>query len=315
MIKGKKILVAGGTGLVGANLTKRLKDLGANVSSSYFSTRPSLFKQIYKKFDFTKFEDCLKATKNRDYVIICAAKSFGANLMKENPSIYILPNLKINANLLEACSVNKVKKVIFISSSTVYQEANYPIRESQLDLNKPPYEFYFGAGWLNRYIEQLAKFYSQSYGMKIGILRPINIYGPFDKFDDEKSNVLPALIKRALKKEKPFTVWGDGSAVRDFIYVDDLIDDLLDVLDKYCVCEPVNVGSGEKITIKKAVNVVLDVCGHKVKPIYDETKPTGIPYRMLNLKKFESLFGKKKRVSFREGIAKTVNWYKSTNFQ
>ncbi len=299
MINDKKILVAGGTGLVGANLTKRLKDLGADVSSSYFSTQPTLFKEIYKKFDFTKFEDCLEATKNKDYVIICAAKSFGVKLTKENPSIYILPNLKINANFLEACQINKVERVIFISSSTVYQEANYPISDDELDLNKPPYEIYFGAGWLNRYIEQLAKFYDKFYGMKIGILRPTNIYGPFDKFDDEKSNVIPALIKRALKKENPFIVWGDGFTVRDFIYVDDFIDDLLDVLDKYCVCDPINVGSGEELTVKAAADIILDVCGHKVEPVYDKTKPTAIPYRMLNLKKFESLFGKKNRISFR----------------
>ncbi len=306
-------MVAGGTGLVGTNLTKKLKDLGADVSSSYFSKPPFLLKEIYKQFDFTKFEDCLSATKGMDYVIICAAQSFGAKTMKENPGLYILPNLKINANLLEACRINKVEKVIFTSSSTVYQETDYPIKENELDLNKPPYEFYFGAGWLNRYIEQLAKFYCKFYEIKIGILRPINIYGPFDKFDDEKSNVIPALIKRALKKENPFAVWGDGSAIRDFIYVDDFIDDLLDVLDKYCVCDPVNVGSGEKLTIKAIVDVILDICGHKIIPQYDKTKPTGIAYRVLNLDKFESLFGKKKRTPFKEGILNTVNWYKSLN--
>lgn len=310
MIKGKKILVAGGTGLVGANLTQKLKNLGADVLSSYFSKPPSFLKEIYKQFDFTKFEDCLEATQNRNYVIICAAKSFGAKTMKENPTAYILSNLKINAGLLEACRINNVEKVVFVSGSTVYQETDYPISESQLDLNKPPYGLYFGVGWLSRYIEQLAKFYAKVYKMKIGILRPINIYGPFDKFDDEKSNVLPALIKRALKKENPFVVWGDGSAVRDFIFVDDFIDDLLNVLENYCVCDPVNVGSGEETTIKKAVEVILGVCGHKVVPEYDKTKPTAIPYRMLNLQKFESIFGKQKRTSFKEGIVKTVNWYK-----
>ncbi|MDD5489581.1 MAG: NAD-dependent epimerase/dehydratase family protein [Candidatus Moranbacteria bacterium] len=310
-IKGKKFLVAGGTGLVGANLTQRLKNLGADVLSSYFSKPPSFLREIYKNFDFTKFEDCLEAVKNRDYVVICAAQSFGAKMMKENPTVSILPNLKINAGLLEACRLNKVGKVVLLSSSTVYPEADYPISEDQLDLNASPYELYFGVGWLNRYIEQLAKFYAKTYGMKIGILRPTNIYGPFDKFDDEKSHVLPALIKRAFKKENPFIVWGDGSAVRDFIFVDDFIDDLLKILENYCVCDPVNVGSGEELSVKAAVGVILDVCGHKAVPRYDETKPTAIPYRMLNLKKFESLFGKQERTPFEEGIKKTVDWYKS----
>jgi GDP-L-fucose synthase len=151
--------------------------------------------------------------------------------------------------------------------------------------------------------------------MKIGILRPTNIYGPFDKFDDEKSHVLPALIKRALKKENPFVVWGDGSAIRDFIYVDDFVEDLLNVLDNYCVGEPLNIGSGEETSVREAVAVILDVCGHPVVPQYDKTKPTAIPYRMLNLKKFESLFGKQPRTPFKEGIKKTVAWYKSLTNQ
>lgn len=311
MIKEKNILVAGGTGLVGTNLTKKFKNLGANVLSTCFSREPSLLKENYKQFDFTEFKECIEATRNMDYVVICAAQTFGAKMMKENPTASLLPNLKINAGLLEACRTNNVERIILISSSTVYQEANYPISEDQLDLNKPPYNLYFGVGWLNRYIEQLAKFYCKIYNMKIGILRPTNIYGPHDKFDDEESHVIPALIKRALKKEDPYIVWGDGYTIRDFIYVEDFIDDLLDILIKHCICDPINISSGEGISIRDAVKVILDVCGHNVIPQYDETKPTAIPYRMLNTTKFESIFGKKKRTPFREGIAKTVEWYKS----
>lgn len=310
-LEGKNILVAGGTGLVGTNLTRRFKTMGGNVLSTYFSKEPVIFKQQYKKFDFTQFEDCVEATSGIDFVIICAAQVFGAKVMKENPTASILPNLKINAGLLEACSLNKVKKVIFISSSTVYQEAYYPISEEQLDLNKPPYDLYFGVGWINRYIEQLAVFYYKKHDLKIGIVRPTNIYGPYDTFDDEKSHVIPALIKRALKKENPYVVWGDGYTVRDFIYVEDFIDDILNILNRYCVCEPINIGSGEALSVRTAVKTILDVCDHNVTPEYDETKPSAIPYRMLNTTKYESVFGKRKGLSFREGIKNTVDWYKS----
>jgi GDP-L-fucose synthase len=308
-LKEKNILVAGGTGLVGSNLTKRLKTLGVNVLSTFFSKKPPFFKENYKRFDFTKFQDCIRATKHVNYVLICAGQTFGAKVMKENPTAFILPNLKINAGLLEACNLNNVEKVVFISSSTVYQEANYPIREDQLDLNKPPYDLYFGVGWVNRYIEQLAAFYCKEHDMKIGIIRPTNIYGPYDRFDDEKAHVLPALIKRALKKENPYVVWGDGLTIRDFIYVEDFVDDILGVLNKYCICDPINTGSGESTTIRDAVKVILDVCGHNVLPQYDETKPTAIPYRMVSTTKFESIFGKKKRTPFKEGIVKTVEWF------
>jgi GDP-L-fucose synthase len=168
---------------------------------------------------------------------------------------------------------------------------------------------------MKRYIEQLARFYYVRHGLKIGIVRPTNIYGPYDKFDDDKSHVLPALIKRALNKENPYVVWGDGYAVRDFIYVEDVVDDLLDVLQRYCTCDPINIGSGLSITISDAVTVILEVCGHHVTPQYDITKPSAIPYRMLNTTKFEAIFGKKPRTEFWVGIEKTVQWYKAITQQ
>ncbi|MCG3204426.1 MAG: GDP-L-fucose synthase [Elusimicrobia bacterium] len=312
MIAGKNILVAGGTGLVGANLTKRLKELGANVRATYFSKNPGLFPELFVKADFTELSECVEVSKGMDTVFICAAQTFGAKIMNENPTALILPNLRINSGLLEACRLNRVEKVVFISSSTVYQEAFYPIREDELDLNKPTYELYQGVGWMKRYIEQLCRFYAKRYGMKIGIVRPTNIYGPYDKFDAQSAHVLPALINRALMKESPYVVWGDGYTVRDFIYVDDFIDDLLNVLDRYCVCDPLNVSSGGTLTIREAVGVILKVCGHKVDPQYDPSKPNAIPYRALNTTKFNSIFGTKSRTSFTDGISKTVAWFRES---
>lgn len=313
MIAGKKVFVAGGTGLVGANLTRRLLDMGAHVRASRLSREAPLSPEVYARYDFTELEQCVAATKGMDYVFICAAQTFGAKIMRDNPTALVLPNLRINSGLLEACRINKVERVVFISSSTVYQEAFYPIREDELDLNRPTYELYWGVGWMKRYIEQLAIFYNKRFGMKIGVIRPTNMYGPFDKFDDESSHVLPALIKRALKKEEPFVVWGDGYTVRDFIYVEDFLNDLLDVLSRYCNADPINVSSGRTITIREAVAIILRVCGHKAEPRYDESKPTAIPYRALDTTKFEAIFGRKKKTSFEDGIRRTVHWYKSVS--
>ena len=299
-LEGKNILVAGGSGLVGTTLTKRLNALGAQVLSTYFSNKPSFLKNVYKYFDFTKFEDCMDSTRSIDYVFICAAQTFGAKVTQENPSLSILPNLKINSGLLEACRLNKVEKIVMMSSSTVYQEASYPIREDQLDLDQSPYNFYYGVGWMNRYIEKLATLYYKEYDIKIGIVRPTSIYGPHDKFCDEKSHVIPALIKKALQREKPYVVWGSPDTVRDFLFVEDLVEDLLNILNEYCVCDPINITSGESINIRSAAQIILDVCGHNI-----------LPYRMLSSEKFESIFGKKERTPFREGVSKTVDWYKS----
>lgn len=312
MIKNKNILVAGGSGLVGVNLTKRLIGAGACVLPTYFSHRPEFLTECYRRFDFNRFEDCMEATRGMDYVIICASQTFGVKMMKDNPTVSILSNLRISSGLMEACNLNKVDKVMLISSGTVYQETSLPVKEEQLDLNIPPYKLYYGVGWLNRYLEHLAKFYQHVHNMKIGIIRPANVYGPYDKFDDDKSHVLPALIKRAVKKENPFIVWGDKSAVRDFVYVEDLIDDLLDVFDNYCNCEPLNVSGGKGIDVETAVKVILDICGHDVFPQYDLSRPSSIPYRVLDMERIEFLLGKRKRTPFEEGIAKTVEWYKAT---
>ena len=174
--KGKNILIAGGSGLVGTNLRRRIKYLGGNVLSTYFTKKPNLFSENYRLFDFTNFDECMEATKEMDYVFICATVTHGVKEMKENPTASILPNLKINAGLLEACHMNKVDKVVFISSSTVYHMINTPIREDQLDLNMPPYDIYLGVGWFNRYLEQLAGFYHKSYGAKIGFVSASSIY-------------------------------------------------------------------------------------------------------------------------------------------
>ena len=308
-IKGKKVLIAGGAGLVGQNLVRVLMDLGALVSATYCTKKPLNNPDLYGHADLTRFDDCLSVTKGMDVVICCAAKSFGAKMMKENPSAAVLPNLTITTGLLEACRINRVHKIIIISSSTVYQPANYPIGEHELDLNQEPFKAYAAVGWLNRYIEQLARFYYQQYQMPIGIIRASNIYGPHDKFDDERSNVLPALIKRALAKPTPFEVWGDGQAVRDFIFVDDFIEDLLDVLEKHCVADPVNSGNGQPMSIAQAAKIILEVCQHQAPLVFDPTKPSAIPYRMISIAKLEAIAGKRQRTAFIDGIKKTVDWY------
>ncbi len=216
--KGKKVLITGGAGLLGTNITQRLVSGGIQVQSTYFSRiPPEHLKKHYQCYDFTKYEDCLAATQNQDYVIICAVQASGVTGMAQSPTASILPNLEIHAGLLEACCQNEVDKAVWISSSTVYQEAPFPIKEEQLDLNQQPYDLYQGIGWVYRYIEQLVRCYYEKRGLQIGVLRTSNIYGPYDRFDDKKSHVIPALIKRALNKETPFFVWGDGETIRDFI--------------------------------------------------------------------------------------------------
>ncbi len=309
---GRHVLVAGGSGLIGSALALRLDALGARVRTSHHERPPVVLAERSRRFDFTRLDDCLAATDGAQDVFVCAAQTFGAQVMRDHPTRLILPNLEIHANLLEACRLNRVERVVVISSSTVYQEARNPIAEHELDLNLQPFPLYQGVGWMKRYVEQLARFYHDRYGMRIAIVRPSNVYGPRDKFEDDRSHVLPALIKRALRREDPFVVWGTGDAVRDFLYVEDLVDDLLAVLERHCTCTPLNLAAGRPMTIREAVHAILEVCGHRATPIFDPSKPDAIPYRMLDTTAADAALGVRRRTDFRDGIAATVRWYRES---
>ncbi len=312
----KNFLVTGGAGLLGVSLTKLLLSYGYNVISTYHNRPPpKKYSDVFVKYDFNKYEDCIKATKNKDFVIISAVQASGVSGVLQNPTSSILPNLKIHAGLLEACAENNVSKVVWISSSSVYQELEKPIKENDLDLNLPPYELYLGIGWVYRYLEKLAKYYFLKRNLKIGIIRTANIYGPYDRFDDIKSHVIPALIKRALKNENPFVVWGDKKTTRDFVYVDDLSFAVLEVLNKFCNAEPINFSSGYGVTIENLVKTILLNTNHNVNASFDNNKPSAVPYRVLDNSFYNNYFPDQKRTSLSKGINQTINWCNSKEYR
>lgn len=306
-------LVAGGSGLLGANLTRRLVEARWDVLASYRRTPPPAdLAACYRPYDFTRFEDCLEATRGRRYVFLGAAERFGSQMMAAQPAAAVLPNLQVGAGLLEACSRNKVEKVVLVSTATVYQEAGHSIAEHELDLNQAPFPLYEGVAWVFRYLEQLARFYVNRSDMAVTVVRATNIYGPHDHFDPERSNVLPALIRRALRHEVPFQVWGDGSAVRDFIFVDDFIDDLLELVEIEGRADPVNLGHGQGTSIRRAVEATLKVCNHSVEPVYDVAAPAAIPRRLVSIARLERLLGPRHRTPLEEGLRRTADWYTSS---
>ena len=315
-LKNKKILITGGAGLLGVSLTKLFISLEAEVVSTYYNRPPpKKYINYYHKYDFNNYEDCLKATLNMDYAIVLSVQALGVKGMLESPTASILPNLKIHAGLFEACAQNNVKKVVWISSSSVYQECKYPILEDELDLNLPTYELYLGIGWVYRYLEQLAKCYYLKRGLNIGIIRTSNIYGPYDRFDDYKSHVIPSLIKKAMQKNNPYVVWGNKETVRDFIYSDDVSQAVLNVLEHYCIATPINFSSGKGTTIKELVDIILGICNHSIEPYFDISKPTAVPYRVLNNNKYIKLFQDTEKINLIEGIKKTVEWFDSGDFR
>jgi GDP-L-fucose synthase len=176
-----------------------------------------------------------------------------------------------------------------------------------------PHPSYQGVGWMKRYSEKLANFYHDKFGIKMAIVRPTNLYGPRDKFDPDTSHVLPALMRRAIEGADPFEVWGDGTAVRDFVYVTDAIDGMLAVMEKCGDGVPVNIGNGTPVTVRESVETILKLVGRpKAKIVFDPTKPTSIPKRVVSLVKARQVLGYAPKVTFEEGLRKTIDWYKGT---
>ncbi len=314
--RNKKFLITGGAGLLGMSLTKKLVQQNCEVVSSFYNRKPPKeYSDIFNKYDFNDYHECLKATKNVDFVIISAVQASGVSGVMQNPTSSILPNLKIHAGLLEACAENKVSKVVWISSSSVYQECLRPIKENELDLNLPPYELYMGIGWVYRYLEKLAKYYFEKRNLKVGIIRTANIYGPFDRFDDIKSHVIPALIKRAVNFEEPYVVWGQKNTIRDFVYVDDLSNAVLNILNNNCDANPINYSSGLGVSIEDLVKLILDKSNHNIEPKFDSNKPSAVPYRVLDNSLYDSMFPNEKRTDLNFGINETINWFKSDDYR
>ncbi len=307
--KGKKVLVTGAGGLVGTQVAKMLLEQGAEVRGTYRNREvPYWVGELETmKCDFMNIENVKKAVKGMDIVFVCSANTSGAGVMAHDPLQHVTPNLIMNSTLMEESYRAGVERFFFVSSATTYPPADYPIKEDEM-MNGEPYKTYFGVGWMKRYTEILAQFYHRNNFMKMAMVRPANIYGVQGDFSDETGHVLPALIRRALEKQDPYIVWGNPDVVRDFTHSEDMARACLDVVEKYAVCDPVNIACGNLVTIGEAVDLILKCSGHDVTPQYDETKPVTIQYRALDTTKAKDVLGYVPKVSFEDGIQQTVNW-------
>ena len=310
---GKTVLVTGASGLIGANLAAALLETGASIRATLHEAVAVIRDDRieYVQGDLRTAEDCRKAVSGVDYMFICAADTSGAAVMVHNPMAQITGNVLINTFLMEAAVLEKVERLLFISSSAVYPPADYAVREEE-GFDGDPYETYFGVAWMKRYAEKLATFYHRRYGVKCAIVRPSNVYGPRDKFDPERSHVLPALIRRVVSGENPLEVWGAGDEVRDFMYVTDFVHALLLALERCADARPVNVGSGRLTTIKECAQIIVRESGLPgVKLRFDPTKPTTIPYRAIEVAVGQERLGFAPRVSLEDGLRETIEWYRN----
>ena len=307
--KNKKILIAGGSGLVGTNLLIKLIGLKAKVEASYNTKiQAKEHCKLYKKYNFLNKNDCNRATKNKDVVYICAVKGSGIKKIRENFFTNIQDNLLLRLNILEACKKNKVKKIIWVSSSTVYQEYNKKMKEKDLNLNKDPYDIYYGIGWTYRYLEKIFNYFQNFFNMDIKIVRTSSIYGPYDNFNLQTSHVIPGLIKKSLDKKKKIEVWGDKKVIRDFVYISDLIEFLLTITMINKKLKPINFSNGKPIAIEKLAKKISSLTKKKIK--FKKKQYSSASYRVLN-NQLANRIKKIKRTNLTDGLIKTIHWYKN----
>jgi len=313
----KKVLVTGGAGFVGSNLIERLLELGADITATLHNKSAVILDNriYYLPSDLCNPEDCKQAVKNIDYVFMCAANTSGAKVMATTPLVHLTPNLLMNMNMLEASYEAGVDKFLFVSSNTVYPLTDFAVKED--DVTNEFYKSYHIVAWMKRFTEIVCDMYSTKIQrpMKTVVVRPGNLYGPRDKFDWEKSKVIPALIRRAVERHSPFAVWGDGMDLKDFLYIGDYIDGMLLTMEKLDDFQPINIASGQPVTIRQVLSTILDAAGYSDANVqYDTTKPTMIPRRLIDISLAEEKLGWVPKISLPDGIKRTVNWYKK-NFE
>lgn len=313
MFENRNVLIAGGTGFVGVNLVKRFLSLGALVRATLHAKPPVIEdgRIEYLRCDLLDAKDCAAAAEGMDYVIMCAANTSGAAVIASTPLVHVTPNIIMNARILEASYAAGVQKFVFLSSNAAYPPSgDRYVREDEM-FDGDPYETYFGVGWMKRYTEILCRLYSQKLKkpMKTVVIRPSNIYGPYDDFDFATSHVMAATLRKVMERHDPIQVWGSGDDVRDLIYIDDFVDAVVLAMEKIDTFDPVNIGLGKGYSVKEILRIALEADGyHDAKVEYDPTKPSMIPIRLIDVSKAEQLLGFKARTDVREGIAKTIEW-------
>jgi GDP-L-fucose synthase len=304
--KNKRIIVTGGHGFLGSHLVAKLESSGAEVFApsrqDYDLVHETNIKRLYNDFP------------NADMVMHLAAKVGGIGANREHPGSFFYDNLMMGTQLLHQAYLHKIPKFVALGTVCAYPKfASIPFKEDDL-WNGYPEETNAPYGLAKKMMLVQSQGYREEYGYNSVFLLPVNLYGPRDNFNTTTSHVIPALIKKCVDAvengDTEVPVWGDGSATREFLYVEDAVEAIMLAGEKYNKSDPVNLGSAFELSIKDLVAIITKETGFNGKVVWDTSKPNGQPRRKLDTSRAEHEFGFKSKTAFEAGLKTTINWYK-----
>lgn len=305
------MVVTGAAGLLGHALVPMLLEAGAKVRA-VVRNRPLAIDHPdleVVRADLEIQSESDRAIAGSEIACLCASKTVGAAEAIHNPVGAVTGNLVMAARTMESAMKAKVGRVLIVSSTTVYPAYPRAVKEEEGFLEEP-HPVYQGVANMKRYVERLARFYADKYGMKYAIVRAVPYFGPHDNFDFATCHVIPSLIRKAVEKLAPFEVWGDGKEIRDFLHVSDVARGCLLAIEKYAETDALNLGSGRTVTVKELAAIVTREAGHDVPLKFDPTKPSTIPVRIVDTSKAAAKIGFAPRLTLEEGLRDAIAWFR-----